>query len=366
MARSSGQFDVGRRDLARLPDPISRVLQERGWLLADGATGTNLFNMGLVSGDAPEFWNENHPDRIRALYQGAVNVGVDLFLTNSFGSNAARLRLHGAQTRARELARISAEIAREVADRAGRNVIVAGSMGPTGELIEPLGQLSFSSAVEILAEQADGLVAGGVDLIWVETMSALEELAAAREAIGATGVPWCATMSFDTAGRTMMGVTEADLVTAVHGSDPLPLAAGANCGLGAPDLLRTVLGFVDAGMTCPIIAKANAGIPRFRHGKIRYDASVETMANYAVLARDCGASIIGGCCGTTATHLDAMRVALERTGPSERPGLEKITSQLGEFVGRLPDAPADADQMKSERSIRRRKRKRHSGQSDVN
>ena len=218
--------------------------------------------------------------------------------------------------------------------------------------------------MEILAEQADGLVAGGVDLIWVETMSALEELAAARDAISATGVPWCATMSFDTAGRTMMGVTEADLVTAVHGSDPLPLAAGANCGLGAPDLLRTVLGFVDAGMTCPIIAKANAGIPRFRHGKIRYDASVETMANYAVLARNCGASIIGGCCGTTAVHLDAMRVALERTGRSERPGFEMITSQLGEFVGRLPEAPADADQLKSERLTRRRKRKRRSDQRD--
>ena len=348
--------------MARHSDPVSRVLEDRGWLLADGATGTNLFNMGLTSGEAPELWNENHPDRVRALYQGAVNVGVDLFLTNSFGSNAARLRLHGAQSRARELSRISAEIAREVAGRSGRNVIVAGSMGPTGELMEPLGQLSFSSAVEILAEQADGLVAGGADLIWVETMSALEELAAARDAITAAGVPWCATMSFDTAGRTMMGVTEADLVTAVQESDPLPLAAGANCGLGAPDLLRTVLGFVDAGMTCPIIAKANAGIPRFRHGKIRYDASVETMANYAVLARDCGASIIGGCCGTTATHLDAMRVALEQTDRSERPEFETITDRLGEFVGRLPEATEDSDQFGPERLLRRRIRRRQSGQ----
>ena len=349
--------------MARPSDPISRALDERGWLLADGATGTNLFNMGLTSGEAPELWNENHPDRVRALYQGAVNVGVDMFLTNSFGSNAARLRLHGAQSRAWEISRISAEIAREVAGRSGRNVIVAGSMGPTGELMEPLGQLSFSSAVEILAEQADGLVAGGVDVIWVETMSALEELAAARDAVASVDMPWCATMSFDTAGRTMMGVTEADLVAAIHESDPSPAAAGANCGLGAPDLLRTVIGFVDSGMKCPIIAKANAGIPRFRHGKVRYDASVETMADYAVLARDCGASIIGGCCGTTATHLEAMRVALEQADRSERPELETITGQLGDFVGRLPEAEGNAARLKSERVLRRRNRRRQSGQS---
>ncbi len=352
---------MSRQNSKNGSDPISRVLEDRGWLLADGATGTCLFNMGLESGDAPELWNEDHPDRIRALYQGSVNAGADLFLTNSFGSNSARLRLHGAQSRAWELSRISAEIARDIADSSGRQVIVAGSMGPTGELIEPLGELTYAGAVEILAEQADGLVGGGVDLIWVETMSSLDELAAARDAIKSVGVPWSASMSFDTAGRTMMGVTEADLAAAVQASDPMPAAAGANCGVGAPDLLRTVLGFVDAGMACPIIAKANAGIPQFRHGKIVYDASVETMADYAVLARDCGASIIGGCCGTTPTHLDAMRTALEKTDRGERPELDAIVDRIGAFVGRLPEVAADAGDTSSRRSTRRRRRQRDSG-----
>lgn len=108
---------------------LSKLLQERDWLLADGATGTNLFNMGLGAGDPPEFWNEEHPDRIRALYQGAVDAGSDIFLTNSFGSNASRLKLHKAAERAYDLSRLAAEIGREVADTAGRRVVVAGSMG---------------------------------------------------------------------------------------------------------------------------------------------------------------------------------------------------------------------------------------------
>ncbi len=114
-------------------------------ILADGATGTNLFNMGLMSGDAPELWNDEHPDRIAALYQGAVDAGSDLFLTNSFGGNASRLKLHGAEKRAHELSRIAAEIGREVADKSGRKVIVAGSVGPTGEIMEPVGTLSHAS-----------------------------------------------------------------------------------------------------------------------------------------------------------------------------------------------------------------------------
>ncbi|MDE2791307.1 MAG: betaine--homocysteine S-methyltransferase [Paracoccaceae bacterium] len=336
---------------------LSHLIESRGWILADGATGTNLFNMGLKSGDAPEFWNERHPDRIRALYQGSVNVGADVFLTNSFGGNAARLALHGAADRARELSRLSAELAREVADSAGRPVAVAGSIGPTGELIQPLGSLAPDRAVEILAEQAAGLAEGGVDMFWIETMSAIEELTAASEAVRGFGLPWCATMSFDTAGRTMMGVTEADLARAVTGIAPAPFAIGANCGLGAPDLLRTVLGFADSGLSVPIIAKANAGIPRFRHGKIRYDASVETMADYAVLARDCGATLIGGCCGTTATHLDAMRIALEQTSPGQRPSLDEISRRLGGFVGRLP-GPETAGRETRRKGLARRRTRR--------
>ena len=230
-----------------MSDLLSTLLARRDWLMADGATGTNLFNMGLAAGEPPELWNESAPEKIRALYQGAVSAGSDIFLTNSFGGNAARLKLHDAQGRAHELNRIAAALGREVADAAGRPVVVAGSMGPTGEIMAPMGTLTHELAVEVFHEQAEGLKAGGADVLWVETISAAEEFRAAAEAARLAGMPWCGTMSFDTAGRTMMGVTSAALVDLVEKLPNPPLAFGANCGVGASDLLRTVLGFVAQG-----------------------------------------------------------------------------------------------------------------------
>ncbi len=315
-----------------MTNPLERMLSERDWILADGATGTNLFNMGLSSGDAPELWNVEQPDKIRALYRGAVDAGSDLFLTNTFGGNASRLKLHDAQDRVRELSRAGAELAREIADGAGRPVIVAGSVGPTGDIMEPMGTLTHQLAVEMFHEQAEGLKEGGVDVLWLETISAPEEFRAAAEAFALAGMPWCGTMSFDTAGRTMMGVTSADFVRLVESLPNPPLAFGANCGVGAADLLRTVLGFTAQGAERPIIAKGNAGIPKYEHGHIHYDGTPELMADYAVLARDCGARIIGGCCGTTPEHLAAMREALETRPRREgRPTLEEIAAALGGF-----------------------------------
>jgi 5-methyltetrahydrofolate--homocysteine methyltransferase len=312
-------------------EKIQKMLDEKGWILADGATGTNLFNMGLEAGEAPEMWNEWHPDRIATLYQGAVDAGSDLFLTNSFGGNASRLKLHGAEKRARELSRISAEIGRKVADKANHDVIVAGSMGPTGDIMEPVGQLSHAVAVEMFEEQARGLMEGGADLLWIETISAPEEFAAASEAIGNVGAFWCGTMSFDTAGRTMMGVTSSGMVEMVAGLPYQPTAFGANCGVGASDLLRTVLGMSAANPNHPIIAKGNAGIPKYVDGHIHYDGTPDLMAQYAVLARNCGASIIGGCCGTMPEHLAAMRNSLETQPVGKQPDLTEICAVLGEF-----------------------------------
>jgi 5-methyltetrahydrofolate--homocysteine methyltransferase len=314
-----------------MTDPLSALLAERDWLLADGATGTTLFNMGLQSGDAPELWNVDHPDRIAALYRGAVEAGSDLFLTNSFGGTAARLKLHDAQDRVHELNRIAAEIGRDVADAAGRKVIVAGSMGPTGEIMVPMGALTHETAVEMFHEQAEGLKAGGADVLWVETISAPEEYKAAAEAAELSGMPWCGTMSFDTAGRTMMGVTSAELAGLVERLGRPPLAYGANCGVGASDLLRTVLGFRAAGSERPVIAKGNAGIPKYVDGNIEYDGTPELMARYAVLARDAGAQIIGGCCGTQPEHLRAMREALETSTKGDAPTLDTIAAEIGAF-----------------------------------
>lgn len=310
---------------------LSDLLKTRDWLMADGATGTNLFNMGLMSGDAPELWNVDHPDKIRALYKGGADAGSDLFLTNSFGANASRLKLHGAEARVFELNKAAAELGREVADAAGRPIVVAGSVGPTGEIMAPMGSLTHDRAVEMFHEQAEGLKAGGADVLWVETISAAEEFAAASEAFALAEMPWCGTMSFDTAGRTMMGLTSADMVKKVGKIAHQPLAFGANCGVGASDLLRTVLGFTAAAPGLPIIAKGNAGIPKYHDGHIHYDGTPELMADYAVLARDSGATIIGGCCGTTPDHLRAMRDALETRPRGDIPTLDAISAALGGF-----------------------------------
>lgn len=335
-----------------MTNALTRLMASRDWILADGATGTNLFNMGLQSGDAPELWNDAHPDRITQLYKSAVDAGSDLFLTNSFGGNASRLKLHGAQRRARALSRIAAELGREVADRKDRPVVVAGSVGPTGEIMAPMGALTHALAVEIFHEQAEGLKEGGADVLWLETISASEEYAAAAEAFALAGMPWCGTMSFDTAGRTMMGLTSADMAAMVEQLPNPPLAFGANCGVGASDLLRTVLGFVAQGTERPIIAKGNAGIPKYVDGHIHYDGTPDLMAEYAVLARDAGATIIGGCCGTMPEHLSQMRAALEARPAGPRPTLEQITEALGAFSSDIDGTGEDVP--KPRRNRRRR------------
>jgi len=329
-------------------------MASRDWILADGATGTNLFNMGLQSGDAPELWNVEHPDRIKALYTLAVDAGSDLFLTNSFGGTAARLKLHGAEKRVRELSRVAAELGRDVADRQDRRVIVAGSVGPTGEIMAPMGALTHETAVEMFHEQADGLKEGGADVLWLETISAPEEYKAAAEAFALADMPWCGTMSFDTAGRTMMGLTSADMALMVEKLDNKPLAYGANCGVGASDLMRTVLGFRGAGTDRPIIAKGNAGIPKYVDGHIHYDGTPDLMADYACLARDAGVKVIGGCCGTMAEHLSSMREALETRPRGEVPSLEEIQARLGAFSSEV-DGTGEGDlPTRSTRRSRRR------------
>lgn len=336
-----------------MADALTELLSTRDWLMADGATGTNLFNMGLSSGEPPELWNVDQPDNIRKLYRGAVEAGSDIFLTNTFGGNAARLKLHNAQGRVRELNRVGVELGREIADAAGRKVVVAGSVGPTGEIFEPMGTLTHKDAVEIFHEQMEGMKEGGVDVLWIETISAPEEYRAAAEAAKLSGLPWCGTMSFDTAGRTMMGVTSSAMADLVEKLPNPPIAFGANCGVGASDLMRTVLGFASTGTERPIIAKGNAGIPKYHDGHIHYDGTPELMAEYAVLARDAGVRIIGGCCGTMPEHLRAMRAALESRPKGPRPTLDTISDVLGGFSSASDGTGDDAGAPRRERRGRR-------------
>ncbi|QBX35650.1 betaine--homocysteine S-methyltransferase [Paracoccus liaowanqingii] len=314
-------------------DALSRMLATRPHVLADGATGTALFNMGLDPSTPAEIWNATHPDRVAAHYRSAIAAGCDLFLTNSFGANASRLALHGAVTRVTELNRLAATIARTEADRADRPVVVAGSMGPIGEIMAPMGGLTRARATEMFHEQALALRDGGADILWVETLASLDELRAAAAAARQVGMAWCGSLSFDTAGRTIMGVTPAQLSAAVEALPNPPVAYGANCGVGASDLLRTVAALVASGNERPIIAKGNAGVPHLQEGHLHYDGTPELMADYACLARDMGVRIIGGCCGTMPDHLRAMRAALDSRPRGPRPALDLITARLGAFSG---------------------------------
>jgi methionine synthase I (cobalamin-dependent) len=305
------------------------LLNSRPWLLADGATGTNYFQMGLTSGDAPELWNFDHPDRVRSLHRRFIEAGADIVLTNSFGGNRYRLKLHNAQDRVREINIAAARNARAEADAANRPVAVAGSMGPTGEIFEPVGTLPHDDGVAAFAEQAAALKEGGADVLWIETMSSQEELRAAVQGAASAGLPIVTTMSFDTNGRTMMGITPQRFGELARGLAAEPVAIGANCGVGASELVATVLGITAARPDAVVVAKGNCGIPQYVDGHIHYDGTPELMADYARIALDAGARIIGGCCGTSPEHLRAMRAALDAHKKSARPTIDLVEKRLG-------------------------------------
>ncbi|ODT08445.1 MAG: methionine synthase I [Mesorhizobium sp. SCN 65-20] len=333
-------------------NPIDALLAEKGILLADGATGTNLFGMGLEAGEAPELWNESAPEKIETLHQKFVDAGADIILTNSFGGTRHRLKLHHAQDRVFELNKRAAEIARAVADKAGRRVIVAGSVGPTGELLVPLGALTYEQAVDAFAEQIEGLKAGGAEVAWIETMSAPGEIRAAAEAAIRVGLPYTYTGSFDTAGRTMMGLLPKDIHAVADGLGQAPVGVGANCGVGASDILASLLDMTAAKPEATVIVKGNCGIPEFRGTEIHYSGTPDLMSDYVRLAVDGGARIIGGCCGTSFEHLAAMRKALDAHKKDARPTVETIVERIGPMRNKLADA-GEAGEGRRERRGRR-------------
>lgn len=308
---------------------FTEALASRPWLLADGATGTNYFQMGLESGDAPELWNLDHPDRVRSLHRRFIEAGADIVLTNTFGGNRHRLKLHNAQDRVREINIAAARNARAEADAVDRPVYVGGSIGPTGEILEPVGALSHDDAVAAFAEQALALKEGGVDVLWIETMSSEEELKAAVEGASRAGLPIVTTMSFDTNGRTMMGITPKAFGAITAALPVQPVAIGANCGVGASELVATVLGISAARPDATVVAKGNCGIPQYVDGHIHYTGTPQLMADYARIALDAGARIIGGCCGTSPEHLAAMRKSLETYTRGQRPTVDLIERRLG-------------------------------------
>ncbi len=337
---------------------LQDLLAVRPALVCDGATGTNYMEMGLGPGDPPELWNVDHPERVVSLYQQFVDAGADIILTNTFGGNASRLALHHAQHRVHELNKAAAALARSVADAADRPVVVAGSVGPTGALFEPLGPMTTEAAVAMFIEQMEGLRDGGADVMWIETMSAPVEMQAAAQAAVAIGMPYTVTASYDTAGRTMMGVHPVEMAGIFADMATPPVATGANCGVGASDILVTVLNMnTNDGV---VISKGNCGIPEVRGAEVVYSGTPELMERYGRLAVHAGARIIGGCCGTSPVHLAAIRRGVDAgtaelaAGNRMVPTIDSIVAEIGRLSHQ---APSDVDRQaanEGRRGARRR------------
>lgn len=290
-------------------NPLETLLESNPYVLADGGMGTMLMTAGLDHGQPAESWNQLHPDRVRAIHRAFIGVGSQVILTNSFGGHPARLTHHGLREHAQELNRLAALLARSEADMAPHQTVVAGSMGPTGEFLEPFGSLMFDQARDGFAEQAAALIEGSVDVLWIETMSDLQEIRAAVEGARSAGDrPVIVTLSYDTNGRTMMGVAPDQAVAVLQ--ELQPVALGANCGTGPEEVAAAIQSMHAADSNVVLIAKANAGLPESIDGRFIYGATPEIMANYAVNVYRLGARIIGACCGSTPEHLRAMAKAL--------------------------------------------------------
>lgn len=279
-------------------------------VLADGAMGTMLQAAGLAPGESPVIWNIEHPDRVRAVHRAYLEVGAQILITNTFVGSRFRLARHDWATRVAEVNRRGAELLCEEIARAGVNALAAGDIGPSGELFAPLGALSFDEAVAGFEEQARALMEGGVDVIWAMTLADLEEARAIIEGVRRVSrdIPILVSMTFDTRGRTMMGVKPEDAARKLN--EWGAAAIGGNCGNGPAEIVQAIQKMRAVAPQAILIAKPNAGKPEIVEGKTIFPATPQVMAESAVALREAGARIIGGCCGTTPAHIRAMRAAL--------------------------------------------------------
>jgi methionine synthase I (cobalamin-dependent) len=275
-------------------------------LIADGATGTMLQAAGLPRGMPGEAWILERPEEIKELHRAYLEAGSQIILTSTFGGTRARLKAAGLDVQVADINRRAGELAREVA---GDDVYVAGDIGPTGEMMAPIGPLTYQAAVELFAEQAQALAAGGVDFIYIETMSDLNEAKAAVEgARRECDLPVFCTFSFDTHGRTGMGVSPAQAAQAMAALG-VP-ATGANCGHAPEEVLDILPQMRKAAPEAYLIAKPNAGVPRMVKRQVVYDATPERMAELAGRYAELGARIVGACCGSSPDHISAIATAL--------------------------------------------------------
>jgi 5-methyltetrahydrofolate--homocysteine methyltransferase len=287
---------------------FEELLAAKKVLVSDGAWGTMLAARGLPPGTAPEAWNLERPEEVRAVAAAYVSAGSDVILTNSFGGSAPKLEKAGLPGKVEEVNRRAAEIS---AEAGGGKALVFASMGPTGEFLQPLGDLSEQEALAIFSAQARALAAGGADGIVLETFTDLAEARCAlRAAKEATGLPVVASMTFDRGAAgyaTMMGVTPAraaEELTAA-GAD----AVGSNCGAGIENMTE-IVALIAPATSLPIWAKANAGLPELVNGETVFRQTAEDFAAAAPGLLAAGARIVGGCCGTAPEHIRALAAAV--------------------------------------------------------
>ena len=284
-------------------------LREGAVLVADGAMGTFLQAAGLPAGLPGEAWVLERPEAVADVHRLYLEAGAELILTCTFGGTRARLERVGLGEHVAEVNRRAAQVARQAA---GNRAFIAGDIGPLGELLAPLGPRTYEEAVELFFEQAAALVEGGVDLLYVETMSDLNEARAAIEAArrAAPHLPLSVTFSFDTRGRTSMGLRPEDAARALV--DLGVTALGANCGRSLEMTLEAVQRMRQVAPDVPLVAKPNAGMPRLEEGRVVYDATPEMMAGYVQPFLDLGVRVVGGCCGSTPAHISAIADAVRR------------------------------------------------------
>jgi 5-methyltetrahydrofolate--homocysteine methyltransferase len=286
--------------------PFQERLTAPGVVVADGATGTMLMAAGLPTGVPPEQWNLEEPDRVMALYCAYLDVGSELVLTNTFGGSPIKLARSGLDGRTHDVNRLAAELARQAA---GEDRYVAGDIGPTGQLMQPFGPLTYEVAVDAFARQAVALAEGGADVIWIETMSDINEARAAVEgAMRTTDLPLVVTMSFEHHRQTQMGNKPSEAAKTFW--DLGVAVTGANCGKTLEDMLIIVQQMREAVSEAVLVAKPNAGLPRLVNDQTVYDTSPQEMAAFARRFVDVGVKIVGGCCGSTPAHLAAIAAAV--------------------------------------------------------
>lgn len=282
---------------------LQKLLREKSVLISDGAWGTMLHTKGLPSGECPELWNITNPEKVGEIPREYIEAGSEVILTNSFGGSPLKLRMFNLQDRAYELNKAAAEISRQAA---GENIAVLASVGPTGQLLEPFGEISEQEMVDNFKIQIKALVDGGADAILIETMSDIgEATCAVRAAHEVTDLPVIVSMTFERGKefRTLMGQSIADVVNAMIKLEVDIL--GTNCGYGTEgiaEIIRQMGEMTDK----PLIAHPNAGLPVMKDGETIFPESPEVMAQFVPDLIKAGARIIGGCCGTRTEHISAI------------------------------------------------------------